>query len=147
MLVSSIVTIIQLVLVNVFFVLFRSFQVPLPSFLHGIFNPTTIGEANMHWGYVLPFLLSNLLANAYGYFQNKKTTFHANPPKKNFAIYMVVVFGLILLSTYLQGRIVYWISQNANAYYPYAPSIVTLLTGALQFCILFPMEKYYLLKS
>lgn len=77
MLVSCIVSIIQLVLVNLLFYIMRGWKAPLPPFLAGIFSASTVGAGNDNWGYVLPFFLSNLIANIYGYFQNQKTTFKA----------------------------------------------------------------------
>lgn len=145
MAVSSVVTILQIVLVNVLFYLLKDFKHPLPHLLQLVFNENNIGKDNMHWGYVLPFLLSNIIANAYGYFQNKKTTFHANPPKKNFYIYITVIIILIFVSTFLQGVIVNYVTSKTTLSM-YAPTIATIITGWLQFLILFPLEKFYLLK-
>lgn len=73
--VSGIVSIIQLVLVNILFYLMRDWKEALPNVLANIFSPSTVSVGNDNWGYVLPFFLSNLIANIYGYFQNQKTTF------------------------------------------------------------------------
>ena len=97
-LVSSIVSIIQLVLVNILFYIMREWKAPLPTFLAGIFTSSTVGAGNDNWGYVLPFFLSNLIANIYGYFQNQKTTFKAaNTPKWSMWVYIGVIVLLILI--------------------------------------------------
>ena len=72
--VSGLVTIIQLALAALLPLVCDQIQTLLPEFLRGIFTPTmfTTGSAEAHkyvidgvvtWGYVLPFLLSNLIAN------------------------------------------------------------------------------------
>ena len=82
-LVSCIVTVIQLVLVNVLFLAMKGITTPLPSFLGKIFTEQVMGEGHTNWGYILPFFLSNLIANVYGFFQNRKTTFKSNSPGKD----------------------------------------------------------------
>lgn len=88
--VSGLVTIIQLVLANVLPLIFDSVTATLPGFLQGIFKPDVIFDAStaqgakqiakyvvggvVTWGYLLPFFLSNLIANIYGFYQNKKTS-------------------------------------------------------------------------
>ena len=99
--VSGLVTIIQLVLANVLPLIFDSVTATLPGFLQGIFKPDVIFDAStaqgakqiakyvvdgvVTWGYLLPFFLSNLIANIYGFYQNKKTTFKSDAPWYNFA--------------------------------------------------------------
>ena len=84
--VSGLVTIIQLVLANVLPLIFDGVTATLPVFLQGIFKPDVIFDATtakgaeqigkyvidgvVTWGYFLPFFLSNLIANIYGFFQN-----------------------------------------------------------------------------
>ena len=54
------------------------------------------GAGNDNWGYVFPFFASNLLANIYGYIQNKKTTFKSDAPAWCFAVYLALMVCLIL---------------------------------------------------
>ena len=81
--VSGLVTIIQLALAALLPLVCDQIHTLLPEFLRGIFTPTmfTTGskEATKYvidgvvtWGYVLPFLLSNLVANIYGFYQNRQ---------------------------------------------------------------------------
>lgn len=96
--VSGLVTIIQLVLANVLPLIFDGVTATLPVFLQGIFDPNVIFDAStkegieqvgkyvidgtiqngsvvggvVTWGYLLPFFLSNLIANIYGFYQNKR---------------------------------------------------------------------------
>ena len=88
------------VLANVLPLIFDGVTATLPVFLQGIFDPNVIFDAStkegieqvgkyvidgtiqngsvvggvVTWGYLLPFFLSNLIANIYGFYQNKKTT-------------------------------------------------------------------------
>ena len=115
--VSGLVTIIQLALAALLPLVCDQIHTLLPEFLRGIFTPTMFStgsaEASKYvidgvvtWGYVLPFLLSNLIANIYGFYQNKKTTFKSDSPWYNFVIYIVLLLALILFSTWMQGAIV-----------------------------------------
>lgn len=146
-LVSSLVTIIQLVLVNVFFYLMKDWHAPLPPLLASIFSEEAVGAGHCEWGYILPFFLSNLIANAYGFFQNRRTTFHSDAPKRNVILFLLIVSLLIIISTWVQGRIVYVLSVNVPSLKPLAPTIAAFAAGILQFVILFPLEKYVLLKE
>ena len=120
--VSGLVTIIQLVLANVLPLIFDGVTATLPVFLQGIFDPNVIFDAStkegieqvgkyvidgtiqngsvvggvVTWGYLLPFFLSNLIANIYGFYQNKKTTFKSDAPWYSFAFYIVLMIALIL---------------------------------------------------
>ena len=115
--VSGLVTIIQLALAALLPLVCDQIHTLLPEFLRGIFTPamfsTGSAEASKYvidgvvtWGYVLPFLLSNLIANIYGFYQNKKTTFKSDSAWYNFVIYIVLLLALILFSTWMQGAIV-----------------------------------------
>ena len=130
--VSGLVTIIQLVLANVLPLIFDGVTATLPVFLQGIFDPNVIFDAStkegieqvgkyvidgtiqngsvvggvVTWGYLLPFFLSNLIANIYGFYQNKKTTFKSDAPWYSFAFYIVLMIALILFSTWFQGWLV-----------------------------------------
>lgn len=172
--VSGLVTIIQLVLANVLPLVFDSVTATLPAFLQGIFAPNTIFDATtaegieqigkyvvggtiengvvvggvVTWGYLLPFFLSNLIAYIYGFWQNKKTTFKSDAPWYNFAIYIVLMIALILFSTWLQGWIVGIIAKVDWAWMQsLARTIASLAAGLVQMLVLFPMEKFVLLKE
>ncbi len=144
-LVSSVVTILQIVLVNVFLYFMSGWKAELPALLKVIFNEATVGAGNDNWGYVLPFFLSNFIANLYGWFQNRKTTFHADTPAINIVYYFIVLTVLILFSTWFQGRIVYLLSATPLS--TLGPTIAALLAGLVQFAVLFPLEKFVLLKE
>ena len=146
-LVSGSVTILQLVLVNVLFVLMRDWHAPLPPILADIFTETTVGAGNSSWGYVLPFFLSNAIANIYGYFVNRKATFNSDSPKRNVVIFLLVVSALILFATWMQGVIVNQISTHVPSLAGLAPTLAAFAAGTLQFAVLFPLEKYVLLKE
>lgn len=162
--VSGLVTIIQLVLANVLPLIFDGVTATLPTFLQGIFAPDVIFDAATEegvvqigkyvvngvvtWGYLLPFFLSNLIANIYGFYQNKKTTFKSDAPWYNFAIYIVIMIALILFSTWFQGWLVGIIAKIDWAWIqPLARTIAGLAAGFVQMVFLFPMEKFVLLKE
>lgn len=162
--VSGLVTIIQLVLANVLPFIFDGLTATLPEFLQGIFAPNTIFDPTtaegqeqiskyvvdgvVTWGYLLPFLLSNLIANIYGFWQNKKTTFKSDAPWYNFAIYIILMLALILFSTWLQGWIVGVIAKVDWAWLQaLSRTIASLAAGLVQMIVLFPMEKFVLLKE
>ena len=146
LLVSCLVSIIQLVLVNALYFGMQGWTAPLPAWLAGIFSEQTMGARHSNWGYVLPFFLSNLIANVYGYFQNRATTFKAkNVPKWCLAVYLVVLFALILFCTWLQGVVVNGV-QTLGVTEALAPTIAMMVAGAVQFAVLFPLEKFVLFK-
>lgn len=162
--VSGLVTIIQLVLANVLPLIFDNVTAVIPEFLQAIFKPDVIFDAStakgaeqiskyvvdgaVTWGYILPFFLSNGIANIYGYIQNKKTTFKSDAPKICFVIYIVLLVALILFSTWLQGAIVGWLSKVDVVFIQsLARTIASLAAGLVQMLVLFPMEKFVLLKE
>ena len=172
--VSGLVTIIQLVLANVLPLIFDGVTATLPVFLQGIFDPNVIFDAStkegieqvgkyvidgtiqngsvvggvVTWGYLLPFFLSNLIANIYGFYQNKKTTFKSDAPWSSFAFYIVLMIALILFSTWFQGWLVGIIAKINWAWIqPLARTIAGLAAGFVQMVVLFPMEKFVLLKE
>lgn len=164
MVVSGLVTIIQLVLANVLPLIFDSVTATLPVFLQGIFKPDVIFDATTEkgaeqiakyvvggvvtWGYLAPFFLSNLIANIYGFYQNKKTTFKSDAPWYNFAAYIVLMIALILFSTWFQGWVVGVMAKIPLEWLqPLARTIAGLLAGFIQMVVLFPMEKFVLLKE
>ena len=113
-LVSLTVTILQLLLANLLPLAFDRVVSPLPLLLRGILRADAlfpdgskyVVNGVVTWGYVLPFLLANGLANIYGYFINMKTTFRGKGTRAGFAVYLVILFALILFATWMQGEIV-----------------------------------------
>lgn len=147
--VSCMAMIIQLVLVNVLLkVMNGKITTELPSFLANIFNETTMGVGNSNWGYILPWFLSNLIANIYGYIQNKITTFKSDSPWWCMAIYIVLLVSLILFSTWLQGVVYNACAKTGiEGLVKAGPTIAAGVAGALQFFVLFPVEKFVLLRE
>ena len=110
-------------------------------------NGSVVGGV-VTWGYLLPFFLSNLIANIYGFYQNKKTTFKSDAPWYSFAFYIVLMIALILFSTWFQGWLVGIIAKINWAWIqPLARTIAGLAAGFVQMVVLFPMEKFVLLKE
>ena len=163
--VSGLVTIIQLALAALLPLVCDQIHTLLPEFLRGIFTPTmfTAGSEEaakyvidgvVTWGYVLPFLLSNLIANIYGFYQ-KKTTFKSDAPWYNFAIYIILLLALILFSTWMQGAIVGALLKieasnwflNIITNESVARLLASMAAGFVQMVVLFPMEKFVLLKE
>ncbi|MBQ7740005.1 MAG: hypothetical protein IJT65_02045 [Eubacterium sp.] len=179
--VSGIVTIIQLVLANVLPFVFDKVTTPLPNFLRGIFDPNVVFDPStkegakqvakyvvdsasgnlggvienglviggiVTWGFLLPFFLSNLIANIYGFYQNKKTTFKSDAPWYMFAIYIFIMIALILFSTWFQGWLVGIIAKAPWEWLNgLARTIAGLAAGFVQMIFLFPMEKFVLLRE
>lgn len=163
-LVSSIAGIIQLALANLLPLAFDALTIPVPEFLREIFDPGLIFDSStasgreqiakyvvggaITWGYVLPFFLSNAIANVYGYFQNRKTTFISDAPAINFVIYFAVLTALILFTTWLQGLIVGFLnSGNFELLRKFSRTVASAAAGTVQLIVLFPLEKYVLLRE
>lgn len=147
-LVSGLAGVIQIVLVNVLYYALQDWKAPLPGFLAGIFSAGVVGAGNDNWGYVLPFFASNMLANIYGYIQNKKTTFKSDAPVWCFAVYVALLTALILFSTWLQGVIVHALVGTGVPFWSsLAPTVASMAAGTLQMAVLFPVEKFVLLKE
>lgn len=162
--VSMGVSIIQIILANVLPLIFDNLTSTLPGFLQSIFVPDAIFDTTTEngaadyakyvvggvvtWGYVLPFFLSNALANVYGYIQNKKTTFKSDAPTYCFVIYIAILVALILFSTWLQGFL-FGVLSNLDVGFlkSLARTIAVLVSGLIQMLVLFPMEKFVLLKE
>lgn len=162
--VSMGVSIIQIILANVLPLIFDNLTATLPGFLQSIFVPDAIFDTTTEngaadyakyvvggvvtWGYVLPFFLSNALANVYGYIQNKKTTFKSDAPTYCFVIYIAILVALILFSTWLQGFL-FGVLSNLDVGFlkSLARTIAVLVSGLIQMLVLFPMEKFVLLKE
>ena len=143
--VSLLVTIIQLALVNLLYFLLKGWKAPLGSFLGKIFSESTVGEGHSNWGYILPFFLSNFIANTVGYFLNKSKTFKSDAPIWHYVIYIVILFLLIVFTTWLQGVIANWISSLGAE--GIAPTIAALIAGLVQLVVLFPLQKFVLLRE
>ena len=86
-LVSFSISLLQLALANLLPLIFDGVTAKLPPILRPVFRPDTLFEGPspyvvdgvVTWGYVLPFFLSNFIANIYGYFTARlsATTFAA----------------------------------------------------------------------
>ena len=143
--VSLLVTIIQLGLVNLLYFLMKNWQEPLPSFLGSIFSESTMGVGHSNWGYVLPFFLSNFVANTVGYFLNKSKTFKSDAPIWHYVIYIVALFLLIVFTTWLQGLVANGLTNvGAEAI---APTLAGMVAGTVQMIVLFPLQKFVLLRE
>ena len=126
-LVSFSISLLQLALANLLPLIFDGVTAKLPPILRPVFRPDTLFEGPspyvvdgvVTWGYVLPFFLSNFIANIYGY--------------------------LILFSTWLQG----WITArlSATTFAALARTLAAMAAGLVQVAVLFPLEKYVLFKK
>lgn len=151
-LVSLTVTLVQLALANLLPLVFDGVKTPLPGVLRPIFNAGTLfpnGSAYVvdgvvTWGYVLPFLLSNGLANVYGYFINMKTTFRGKGTRSGFAVYLAILLALILFTTWMQGAIVAALASGRIA--PLSRTLASFGAGVVQTAVLFPLEKLVLFR-
>lgn len=152
-LVSLSITLVQLVLANLLPLFFDGLTTKLPGFLRGVFNSETlfaepgpyVRDGVVTWGFVLPFFLSNFLANIYGYFMNMRTTFRGQGSKLGLAAYLVVLTALILFSTWLQGLIVAKLS--GSSWRDLSRTVAALSAGLVQMAVLFPLEKYVLFRT
>ncbi|MBR0230037.1 MAG: hypothetical protein IJL94_01470 [Erysipelotrichaceae bacterium] len=151
--VSFTITAVQLLLANLLPYVFDSWTTPLPQFLRGIFDPDFlfpngskyVVDGAVVWGYVMPFFLSNFIANIYGYFVNMKTTFRGKGTTAGLVGYMVTLFLLILFTTWLQGYITGVLANTSLA--GLSRTIAALAAGTVQVAVLFPLEKYVLFKE
>lgn len=149
-LVSFSITAVQLLLANLLPLVFDSVTTKLPGFLQGIFNPDVLFEGDSRYvvdgvvtfGYVLPFFLSNFIANVYGYFVNMKATFKGKGTKAGLFGYFAVLIFLILFTTWLQGYITAMMKNSSIA-----RTVAALVAGMVQVAVLFPLEKYVLFKE
>jgi len=97
------------------------------------------------WGYVLPLFLSNFIGNLYGYFANMKVTFDGEGSSRSLSIYCAVAFVLILISTWLQGRITSLLTGGPLSFL--ARTIAACAAGMFQFAVIFPLEKFVLFRK
>ena len=152
-LVSFSITLVQLALANLLPMLFDGVTAKLPPVMRPVFRPDTLFEGPspyvvdgvVTWGYVLPFFLSNFIANIYGYFMNRKTTFGGKGSRSGLIAYLLILTALILFSTWLQG----WITARltATAFGALARTIAAAAAGLVQVAVLFPLEKYVLFRK
>ena len=143
--VSLLITGIQLALVNLLYFFMKGWDSPLEGFMKDIFSESTLGEGHSTWAYLLPFFLSNLIANTIGYILNKHKTFKSDAPVWHYIIYILVLVILIIFSTWLQGVITNaFIKINFEAL---GPTIAMMTVGIMQSVILFPLQKFVLLKE
>ena len=147
--VSFSVTLLQLLLANLLPYIFDSYLVKIPTFLNNIFYSINIPskyiiDNYVTYAYLLPFLLSNLLANIYAYFVNMKATFKGKGTRAGFIGYVIILLALILFSTWLQGVIVSALYTTKFA--SLSRTIASLTVGCIQMLVLFPLEKFVLFK-
>jgi len=143
--VSFIITVIQLGLLYLMYYLMKGWTDPLPGFLAVIFSPETVGEDHANWGYMLPFFLSNFIANTIGYFLNKSRTFKSDAPIWHYLIYIIVLIILIMFSTWFQGVLMnVFIVWGVEVIGPF---IAMNLAGFVQFLVLYPLQKFVLLRE
>ena len=151
-LVSTSITLVQLLLANLLPLLFDGMTAKLPPLLRPVFDPKVLFDGPSRyvvdgvvtWGYVLPFFLSNFIANIYGYFMNMKTTFHGRGSRGGLIAYLALMAALILFSTWLQGVIT--AKLDVTRFSAWARTIAAMAAGYLQLAVLFPLEKYVLFK-
>ena len=152
-LVSFSITLLQLALANLLPLIFDGVAAKLPPVLRPVFQPDILFEGPspyvvdgvVTWGYVLPFFLSNFIANIYGYFMNMKTTFRGKGSRRGLAAYLLILAALILFSTWLQG----WITArlSATSFAALARTLAAMAAGLVQVAVLFPLEKYVLFRK
>ncbi len=152
-LVSFSITLLQLALANLLPLIFDGVTVKLPPVLRPVFQPAALFngpslyviDGVVTWGYVLPFFLSNFIANIYGYFINMKTTFRGSGSRSGLIAYLLILTALILFSTWLQG----WITARltSTAFERLARTIAATAAGLVQVAVLFPLEKYVLFRK
>ncbi len=99
----------------------------------------------MTWGYVLPFFLSNFIANIYGYFMNMKATFRGKGTRAGLIAYLVILCLLILFSTWLQGFLFGRLQGTSLA--ALGRTVAAMAAGLVQMLVLFPLEKFVLFRK
>ena len=143
--VSVFVGFIQLGLVNLMYFMLKDWDSPLPEFLSAIFSEEIMGEGHSDWAYVLPFFVSNLIANTIGYFLNKSRTFKSDAAWWHYILYILLLFNLILFTTWLQGVVNnLFVIMGFEAI---APTAAFIACGIVQFLVLYPIQKFVLLKE
>ena len=150
---SQSITLLQLLLANLLPLAFDRLTAPLPAFLQPVFDPDALFDGPSRyvvngvvtWGFVIPFFLSNFLANIYGYYLHMKLTFRGRGTRAGLAVYLFLITVLILFSTWLQGFITAKLSVTSVA--PLGRTIAAMAAGMVQFLVLFPLEKFVLFRQ
>ena len=143
---------VQLILANVLPFVFDGFTEKLPEALRGVFDAKALFDSPskyvvdgvVTWGYVLPFFLSNLIANIFGYFLNMRSVFKGKGRKWSLPAYCLILFSLILFTTWLQGVVVSALMKTDLKVF--ARTVAMYAAGFVQLIVLFPLEKYILFK-
>lgn len=160
-LISIVVALIQTVLQYLLPLIFDNVTAVLPSWLAWIFNTESLFDVTtaagakdfakyvvngvVTWGYVLPFFLSNYIANIYSYIQNKKTTFKSDAPRWHFVLYFIILTLLIVFATWLQGFMYGWVNHIDSSFvHAISRLLVMAPAGMLQFIVLFIAQKILL---
>ena len=156
-LISITVSLVQIILQYILPLIFDRVTAVLPSWLAWIFNANSLFDGSpadyakyvvagvVTWGYVLPFFLSNYIANVYGYIMNKKKTFKSNAPRWHFVIYFIILTAAIVFSTWLQGFTYGWINHiDSEFIHAISRLLVTIPAGLFQFVVVFIAEKLLL---
>lgn len=143
--VGVIMTVIQLTLVNSLYFLMKGWVSPLPGLMGRIFTEEIMGPGHATWGYILPFFLSNFIANTFGYFLNKNKTFKSDAPWWHYMIYIVVLVVLIVSMTWVQGLIARFLIDVGLE--TLGPTIASMAAGLIQMVVLFPLQKFVLLRE
>ena len=139
---------IQLAIVNIMYFMMQDWKAPLPGFLNSIFTAQTVGEGNNNWGYVLPFFVSNAIANTINYYINRNKTFKSDAPTWHFVVYFAVLVALILFATWFQGVLVNAMNATGNTgLMNAAPTIASITAGFVQSLVMFPLQKFVLLRE
>jgi len=80
-----------------------------------------------------------------GYFLNKSRTFKSEAPIWHYLVYIVVLIILIMFSTWLQGVLMnVFIVWGVEVIGPF---IAMNLAGFVQFLVLYPLQKFVLLRE
>ncbi len=152
-LVSLSISLLQLLLANLLPLIFDSVTDKLPLFLQPVFDPAALFDGPSRyvvdgvvtWGYVLPFFLSNFIANIYGYFMNMKATFRGQGTRVGLIAYLVILTLLILFSTWLQGFVFGRLQGTSLSFLD--RTLAAMAAGLVQMLVLFPLEKFVLFRK
>ena len=152
-LVSLSISLLQLLLANLLPLVFDGVTDMLPLFLRHVFDPAALFDGPskyvvdgvVTWGYVLPFFLSNFIANIYGYFVNMKATFRGKGTRAGLIAYLVILCLLILFSTWLQGFLFGRLQGTSLA--AFGRTVAAMAAGLVQMLVLFPLEKFVLFRK
>jgi putative flippase GtrA len=144
-LIGILTTAIQVLLVSWLYHRLKWWKAPLPHFMAPFFNPATIGPGHTNWGYVLPLIISLALTNILSYFLNKKATFRSDAPTWHFWLYLLIITLLTLLCTWIQGVLINALIRKGHE--RIAPGLAAIVAAIVQGLILFPIQKYVLLRE